>query len=75
MCDWSLDKAIVKLAITGNDSRVEITRASEENWNASEGTKSQFEVSGLLPEQRDAIKSFFQGKNVFVNYPLALESP
>ena len=42
----------------------------EENWNAAfETVKSQFEVPDLLPEQRKAIRSFFQGKNVFVNLP------
>ena len=42
----------------------------EENWNAAfEAVKSQFEVPDLLPEQRKAIRSFFQGKNVFVNIP------
>ena len=34
-----------------------------------EGVKSQFEVSDLLNEQRDAIKSSFQGKNVPENLP------
>ena len=42
----------------------------EENWNAAfEAVKSQFEVPDLLPEQQKAIRSFFQGKNVFVNLP------
>ena len=35
----------------------------EENWNAA------FEVPDLHPEQRKAIRSFFHGKNVFVNLP------
>ena len=42
----------------------------EENWNAAfEAVKSQFEVPDLLPEQRKTIRSFFQGKNIFVNLP------
>ena len=39
-------------------------------WNAAfEAVKSQFEVPDLHPEQRKAIRSFFQGNNVFVNLP------
>ena len=30
---------------------------------------TSFEVPDLLPEQRKAIRSLFQGKNVFVNLP------
>ena len=42
----------------------------EENWNAAfEAVKSQFEVLDLLPEHRKAIRSYFQGKKVFVNLP------
>ena len=42
----------------------------EENWDAAfEAVKSQFEVPDLHPERRKAIRSFFQGKNVFVNLP------
>ena len=42
----------------------------EENWNAAfEAVKAQFEVPDLHPEQRKEIRSFFQGKNVFVNLP------
>ena len=42
----------------------------KENWNAAfEAVKSQFEVPDLHPEQRKAIRSFFQGKNVFANIP------
>ena len=45
-----------------------MARVSEENWNAAfEAVKSQFEVPDLLTEQQKAIRSFFQGKNVFVN--------
>ena len=36
---------------------------------AFEAIKSQFEVPDLLPEQRKTIRSFFQGKNIFVNLP------
>ena len=42
----------------------------KENWNAAfEAVKSQFKVPDLYPEQRKAIRSFFQGKNIFVNLP------
>ena len=43
---------------------------TEDKWlEAFEAVKAQFELSELLPEQTEAIKSFFQGKNVFVNLP------
>ena len=44
--------------------------ASEEKWKeAFEAVKAQFELTDLLPEQQEAIKAFFKGKNVFVNLP------
>ena len=46
--------------------------ASEEKWKeAFEAVKAQFELTDLLPEQQEAIKAFFKGKNVFVNLPTA----
>ena len=44
--------------------------ASEDKWKeAFEAVKAQFELTDLLPEQQEAIKVFFKGKNVFVNLP------
>lgn len=44
--------------------------ASEEKWKeAFEAVKAQFELTDLLPEQQEAIKAFFKGKNVFVDLP------
>ena len=44
-----------------------MARVSEENWNAAfEAVKSQFDVPDLLTEQQKAIRSFLQGKNVFL---------
>ena len=44
--------------------------ASEDKWKeAFEAVKPQFELTDLLPEQQEAIKAFFKGKNVFVNLP------
>ena len=34
-----------------------------------EAVKVQFELTDLLPEQQEAIKAFFKGRNVFVNLP------
>ena len=43
---------------------------SEEKWKeACEAVKAQFALTDLLPEQQEAIKAFFKGKNVFVNLP------
>ena len=42
--------------------------ASEEKWKEV-AVKAQFELTDLLPEQQEAIKAFFKGKNVFVNLP------
>ena len=43
---------------------------SKEKWKeAFEAVKAQFALTDLLPEQQEAIKAFFKGKNVFVNLP------
>ena len=43
---------------------------SEEKWKeAFEAVKAQFALTDLLPEQQEAIKAFFRGKNVLVNLP------
>ena len=43
---------------------------SEQKWKeAFQAVKAQFEITDLLPEQQDAIKAFFKGKDVFVNLP------
>lgn len=43
---------------------------SEELWQmAFEAAKSQFRIESFLKEQKDAIKAFFQNRNVFVNLP------
>ena len=43
---------------------------SEEKWKeVYEAVKVQFELTDLLPEQQEAIKAFFKGRNVFVNLP------
>ena len=36
---------------------------------AFEEAKKQFEIENFLAEQKEAIKAFFQNKNVFVNLP------
>ena len=41
-----------------------------DQWKlAFEAVKEQFELSDILPEQRESIKAFFDGKDVFVNLP------
>jgi len=43
---------------------------SEDKWKeAFEAVKSQFELMELLSEQQEAIKAFFEEKDVFVNLP------
>ena len=43
---------------------------SEPLWQmAFEEAKTQFEIENFLAEQKEAIKAFFQNKNVFVNLP------
>ena len=43
---------------------------SEPLWQmAFEAAKTQFEIENFLAEQKEAIKAFFQNKNVFVNLP------
>ena len=46
---------------------------SENKWKeAFEAMKSQFELTELLSEQQEAIKAFFEEKDVFVNLPPGL---
>ena len=41
-----------------------------DQWKlAFEAVKEQFELSDILSEQRESIKAFFDGKDVFVNLP------
>ena len=41
-----------------------------DQWKlAFEAVKEQFELSDILLEQRESIKAFFDGKDVFVNLP------
>ena len=43
---------------------------TEEKWLlAFDAVKYQFELEEIIPEQKEAIRSFFEGKNVFVNLP------
>ena len=43
---------------------------SEPLWQmAFEEAKTQFEIENFLAGQKEAIKAFFQNKNVFVNLP------
>lgn len=43
---------------------------SEQKWKeAFQAVKAPFEITDVLPEQQDAIKAFFKGKDVFVNLP------
>jgi len=43
---------------------------SEDKWKeAFEAVKSQFELTELLSERQEAIKAFFEGKDVFDNLP------
>ena len=43
---------------------------SEDKWKeAFEAVQSQFELTELLSEQEEAIKAFFEVKDVFVNLP------
>ena len=43
---------------------------SKANWRLAFVTaKTQFELREIQPEQRKAIKSFFEGNNVLVNLP------
>ena len=44
---------------------------TEEKWLlAFDVVKNQFESEEIIPEQKEAIRSFFEGKNVFVNLPV-----
>ena len=43
---------------------------TEEKWLlAFDAVKNQFELEEIIPEEKEAITSFFEGKNVFVNLP------
>ena len=44
--------------------------STADQWKiAFEAMKKQFDLSDILPEQRESIKAFFDGKDVFVNLP------
>lgn len=47
-----------------------------DQWKlAFEAVKEQFELSDILPDQRESMKAFFDGKDVFVNLsPLVMEN-
>ena len=41
---------------------------TEDKWPlAFNAVKNQFELEEIIPQQKEAIRSFFKGKNVFVN--------
>lgn len=49
---------------------VNMAAITADQWKlAFEAVKEQFELSDILPEQRESIKAFFDGKDVFVNLP------
>ena len=69
--DW-LKELPMEFAPEANrrSAKARMAAGSEEEWKeAYEAVKLQFELIDLLPEQQEAIKALFKGRNVFVNLP------